>query len=219
MTRREWFAVVCLASICTSGTAEDLENLKGRYMGASIEQDRATLRCLTAEDVTGQQGPCALVVRDPVHVSRGLPSRDEADEARARTMGRVAMHRRASGLAGQHVLLSAPLLALGLILGINLGLTLIHSAEEFKGRLWGYFGASAGIRVLAWLGILTFSIGLTLILWAIGLIGIGGGLSVWIGPNRWTDAWAIAAIGALIGGRVADGVFSHLRLQDRKSVV
>ena len=40
----------------------------------------------------------------------------------------------------------APSLALGL-LGINLVLTLVHSIEEFNGRLWGYFGAIAGIRV------------------------------------------------------------------------
>jgi hypothetical protein len=103
----------------------------------------------------------------------------------------------------------APWLALGLLLAINLGLTLVHGVEELKGRLWGYFGGIAGLRVPAWLGIPTFSIGLTLVLWALGLIGIGGGLSAVVGPR--TDGWALGAIGALIGGRVADGIFSHLR--------
>lgn len=103
----------------------------------------------------------------------------------------------------------APLLALGSILGIDLVLTLIHSVEELKGRLWNYFGAIAGIRVPDWLGIPTFSIALTLALWALGFVGLAGGLSALVGlPDR----WAVAAIGGIIGARVADGVLSHLRL-------
>lgn len=103
----------------------------------------------------------------------------------------------------------APLLALGLILFVNLALTLTHTVEEFRGHLWRYFGAIAGIRVPDWLGIPTFSVALTLVLWAVGLAGIARGLPpLVVVPEH----WAIAAIGALVGGRIADGILSHVRL-------
>lgn len=102
----------------------------------------------------------------------------------------------------------APLLAVVLILGTDLVLTLIHVSQEFRGHLWSYFGGIAGIRVPAWLGIALFSIGLTLLLWSIAFAGLAGGLSPVIEVSR---PWSIACIGAIIGGRVGDGIFSHIR--------
>ena len=41
----------------------------------------------------------------------------------------------------------APALAVVLLLGIDLTLSLVHVIQEFQGRLWRYFGAIAGIRI------------------------------------------------------------------------
>lgn len=103
----------------------------------------------------------------------------------------------------------APLLAFSLILLVNLTLTLVHTVEEFNGRLWRYFGAIAGIKVPDWLGFPLFSVALTLLLWALGLAGIARGVPPFA---EVPENWAIAAIGGLIGCRIGDGIFSHVRL-------
>jgi hypothetical protein len=95
------------------------------------------------------------------------------------------------------------------ILGIDVMLTLVHVTEEFKGHLWGYFGGIVGVQVPRWLGVLSFTVLLTMVLWTIGFVAIAGPL---VFPNSVSEPLAMGAMGALIGGRLSDGVFSHVRL-------
>lgn len=96
-------------------------------------------------------------------------------------------------------------LAMFLILGANLAFTLIHILQEWKGKavpLWRVFGAVIGLFVPNWLGFLSFTVGLCLLQWLVGLIAITG----------WPDGvrpLAIAMIGATVGARLADSVVSH----------
>src|SRR6202011_3509183 len=69
--------------------------------------------------------------------------------------------------------------ALFLILGANWAFTLIHVLQEWKGEkvpLWRVFGAIVGVRVPDWLGFLSFTVGLTVLQWAVGLAAIAGWL-------------------------------------------
>lgn len=100
----------------------------------------------------------------------------------------------------------APVLVL--ILVVDLGLTLIHSVQELKGRLWRYFGAIAGVRIPDVLGFLVFFLGLTVFLWAVGFAGIAGHVLFFGIP----ESLAIGALGILIGGRLSDRLYSHVRL-------
>jgi hypothetical protein len=100
-------------------------------------------------------------------------------------------------------------LALVLILGVDLTLTLVHSVQELKGHLWRYFGAIAGIRIPDVLGFFLFSLVLTAILWAVSLAGIAGWLPI---RGRLPENVAMAAVAGLIGGRLSDRRYSHVRL-------
>ena len=102
----------------------------------------------------------------------------------------------------------APLAAALLILGADMALTLVHSIQELKGKLWRYFGAIAGVRVPDTLGRLVFFVVLTGALWLLAVIGIGGWLPDWDANTR-LAGWTL---GALIGARVADTWFSHISL-------
>jgi hypothetical protein len=95
-----------------------------------------------------------------------------------------------------------------LILAVDLALTLIHIWQEFKGRLWRYFGAIVDYPIPDWLGVSLFTVSLTIVLWATGIAAIAGPL---LFPAAAT--WSVAALGALIGGRLSDSIFSHLRLR------
>ena len=109
-------------------------------------------------------------------------------------------------------LLPPSALALVLILVADLGLTLVHSIQELKGRLWRYFGAIAGVRLpdvlRDVLGFLVFFVGLTVTLWIVGFAGITGHIAFFRIPDR----FAIGALGLLIGGRLSDRLYSHVRL-------
>jgi hypothetical protein len=100
-------------------------------------------------------------------------------------------------------------LALFVILGVDWAFTLIHVLQEWKGEkapLWRVFGAVVGVRVPDWLGFASFTLGLTLIQWAVGLAGITGWLP-FVGPL--STSFAVGALGALIGARLSDNVVSH----------
>jgi hypothetical protein len=97
------------------------------------------------------------------------------------------------------------LAAIVLLQIVDWALTLGHSVEELKGRLADYFGAIAGVRIPAWVGVVFFFAVLTGVLWLVGAIGI-------IGTYRWPKRFTVAMLGLLIGCRVADGVFSHVVL-------
>jgi hypothetical protein len=62
-----------------------------------------------------------------------------------------------------------------LILIVDFAFTLLHSYQEWKGAgapLWRNFGAIVGLKIPDWLGFLGFTVGLTFLLFAVGLIGI-----------------------------------------------
>ena len=105
-------------------------------------------------------------------------------------------------------LLPPSALALVLLLVVDLGLTLVHSIQEMKGRLWRYFGAIAGVWIPDVLGVLSFSLGLTVFLWVVGFAGITGHVAFFRIPE-WL---AIGSLGLLIGGRLSDRLYSHVRL-------
>jgi hypothetical protein len=100
-------------------------------------------------------------------------------------------------------------LALVVILGLNWTFTAIHSYQEWRGEevpLWRVFGAIVGVWLADWFGFLSFSLGLTLALWGVGLAGVTGWLPM-IGQIG--DAYAVGALGAIVGARISDTVVSH----------
>src|SRR5262245_42861821 len=100
---------------------------------------------------------------------------------------------------------SLTLAFLALIQVINLALTLIHSLQERKGRLWRYFGAIAGVKIPDGFGQVVFFGSLTLSLWIVGLIGI-------YGTVMWQTTLAFGCLGAIVGCRLSDSLYSHVRL-------
>jgi hypothetical protein len=108
---------------------------------------------------------------------------------------------------------SATLLVL--ILAANFAITAFHSWQEWKGPgapLWRNFGAIAGLKIPDALGLLGFTVLLTLTLWILGLMGIAGWLPV-LGPVG--NGCAAFALGALIGARLSDTLVSHVLLHYR----
>lgn len=95
-----------------------------------------------------------------------------------------------------------------IILAVKVLLTLIHSLQELKGRPWRYFSAIVGVPVLDILGIPTFFVGLTG-LWVLAVVGIAGWFPL-VGPIP--TSTAVFAVAVLIGGRLSDSWFSHIRL-------
>src|SRR5262252_6346402 len=90
--------------------------------------------------------------------------------------------------------------ALVAIIGIDFTLTFVHALQEFRGRLWRYFGAIAGLSIPDAAGVTLFFVVLTLILWTAGWIGITGQVP---GFGQ-SEPLAAAAVGILIGGRLSD---------------
>lgn len=95
--------------------------------------------------------------------------------------------------------------ALALLQIVDLALTLLHSLQERKGRLWRYFGAIAGVKIPDGIGQLVFFGGLTITLWIVGLLGITGTV-------LWQTPLAFGCLGAIIGCRISDSLFSHILL-------
>ena len=64
------------------------------------------------------------------------------------------------------------------ILGLDWAFTAVHDYEEnrrgAKAPLWRVFGAVVGVWVPNWIGFLSFTVALTLLLWSVGLAGIVG---------------------------------------------
>jgi len=78
---------------------------------------------------------------------------------------------------GQVSIFGRSLFALVVILGLDWLFSAVHAYEEWRGEevpLWRVFGAVVGLRLPDWLGFLLFTLGLTLLLWCVGLVAIGG---------------------------------------------
>ena len=97
--------------------------------------------------------------------------------------------------------------ALALLQIIDLAFTLLHSLQERKGQLWRYFGAIAGVKIPDGFGQLVFFGGLTISLWIVGLLGITGTV-------LWQTPLAFGCLGAIIGCRISDSLFSHILLDN-----
>jgi hypothetical protein len=100
---------------------------------------------------------------------------------------------------------SSTLVPLAIVQIVDLALTLIHSLQERKGQLWRYFGAIAGFKIPDSFGQVVFFGGLTLSLWIVGLIGIYGTVT-------WQTPLAFGCLGAIVGCRLSDSLYSHVRL-------
>lgn len=99
--------------------------------------------------------------------------------------------------------------ALFLILGLDWVFTGVHTYQEWRGEeapLWRVFGAIVGLRLPNWLGFLSFTVTLTLVLWGVGLAGIAGWLPLVGHLALYTT---VGALGVLIGARISDTVVSH----------
>ena len=92
---------------------------------------------------------------------------------------------------------------------IDMTLTFVHGNQERRDRLWRYFGAIYGFRFSNWFGLPIFFVSLTLALWVLAIVGILGACA-WNGNHM--KEWGIAAVGVLIGGRLADSWKSHIAL-------
>jgi hypothetical protein len=99
--------------------------------------------------------------------------------------------------------------ALFVILGLDWAFSAVHIHEEWRGEkvpLWRVFGAVVGVRIPNWIGFLSFTLVLTLVLWGVGLAGIAGWLPI-KGPLD--PAVAVGALGCIIGARISDTLISH----------
>ncbi|MEW6634755.1 MAG: hypothetical protein AB1440_28095 [Pseudomonadota bacterium] len=103
--------------------------------------------------------------------------------------------------------LGSSLVLLAILQVVDLAFTLLHSLQERKGQLWRYFGAIAGVRIPDSFGQIVFFGGLTVALWIVGLLGIAGTV-------LWQTPLAFGCLGAIIGCRLSDGLFSHVLLDN-----
>ena len=87
------------------------------------------------------------------------------------------------------------------------GFTLVHALQERKGQLWRYFGAVAGVKIPDGFGLAVFFVTLTISLWFVGLLGITGAV-------LWQTPLAFGCLGAIVGCRLSDSVFSHILLNN-----
>lgn len=96
------------------------------------------------------------------------------------------------------------------LLVINLSLTFVHVNEERSGRLWDYLGYVEGVKVPDPAGVLLFFVLLTPALWILGIASITGRLPILDVVLQ--SELALAGVGAMIGVRISDSLYSHLWL-------
>ena len=97
-----------------------------------------------------------------------------------------------------------------ILLGLDLLLTLVHSLQELKGRMWRYVGAIAGVRIPDAWGYLFFFLALTAVLWLVGFAAVVG--YPFTDDLTQNDFIRMAAVGALIGLRLSDRWNLHIKL-------
>src|SRR5262249_16829437 len=104
------------------------------------------------------------------------------------------------------------MLALVVLVAVNWAFTLIHILQEWKGEavpLWRVFGAVGGVRLPNWLGFLSFTLGLCVLQWLVGLAAIAGWLPL---AGSLQPSTGVLALGAIVGARLGDSVVSHWTL-------
>ena len=95
-----------------------------------------------------------------------------------------------------------------LMLVVNLALTLVHFVKELKGFQWRYLGAIAGLQIPDKIGFGMFFLGPLVALSVVGFAGIVKYLPLY-GPV--SSEVAIACVAAVIGSRLSDSIFIHIR--------
>jgi hypothetical protein len=120
-------------------------------------------------------------------------------------------------VAALSVLPPSGALALAVLLW-SLALTLVHTGQELRGKFWKYYGAIGGVVFPDALGFVAFFIGVTFMVGGSAVVGIGGALP-FTGDGgavplvgHVSARVAMIAIGFLIGARIADAWYSHMRL-------
>jgi hypothetical protein len=97
------------------------------------------------------------------------------------------------------------IVVLSIVLIFNLALTLWHFVKELKGFQWRYLGAIAGLQIPDKLGIISFFV---IPLGLVGILGLGGIVRFF---GSAPPAVAVLCMGALIGTRISDSIFIHIR--------
>ena len=97
------------------------------------------------------------------------------------------------------------IIAFYIVLIFNLALTLLHFVQELKGFQWRYLGAIAGLQIPDKLGIISFFVLPLVFVGGLGLVGIVRLFG--LAPHT----VAVLCMGALIGTRISDSIFIHIR--------
>jgi len=95
------------------------------------------------------------------------------------------------------------------VVAASIAFTAIHVWQEAKARppLYRVFGAISGFWFPEWAGVLAFSVGLPIFLWAIALVAYAGCL-----PGLRCAKLMPFALGLLLGARIGDSIVSHWTL-------
>jgi hypothetical protein len=91
-------------------------------------------------------------------------------------------------------------------------LTVTHTAQEVRLRMWRYFGAIAGMRFPDPLGVFIFAGFIGGLFWGSSFAGIAGALPFY-GPVSINVS--MGAIGLTIAARISDAWYSHIELDRR----
>lgn len=116
------------------------------------------------------------------------------------------------------------IIALYIVLIFNLALTLVHFVKELKGFQWRYLGAIAGLQIPDKLGIISFFVLPLGFVGGLGLVGIAplnhfvkfvlevlGPAEILHFKDLVTPGAATACVAAVIGSRLSDSIFIHIR--------
>jgi hypothetical protein len=91
-------------------------------------------------------------------------------------------------------------------------LTVSHTIQEVRAKMWRYFGAIAGMRFPDPLGLIIFAVLIGGIFWGSAFAGIAG----WIPFYGTVPAnISVGAIGVTIASRLSDAWYSHIELDRR----
>lgn len=99
-----------------------------------------------------------------------------------------------------------------LVICSDMALTVAHTVQEVRARMWRYFGAIAGMRFPDPLGVFIFAGFIGGLFWGSAFAGIAGAIP-FIGPV--SIEISVGAIGVTIASRLSDAWYSHIELDRR----